>query len=234
MRRFQLLAPLAAALLLAGPALAEDHGKKGRAEFKGGEIPGLSTKPEDVVAGTYNLDPTHVNVTWMVSHLGLSNYQGRFNDINGTLTIDPAKPEEAALSITIKTDSVDVLSDKLEGELKGEEGFNAAEYPEITFTSTKVEVLEPKDGKKGKGRGMRRDGAVAKVTGDLSMLGETKPVTLHVTLVGTGEHPFAKKQAVGFQARGTFNRSDFGFTQWAPFVGDTVRLNIGAEFVAAE
>ncbi len=233
MRRFQILAPLAAVMLLAGgPALAHDHEDKdkGGYENKGGEVPGLSKEASDVKAGTYALDSTHVNVTWMVNHLGFAPYHGRFNDIAGTLTIDPAKPEEAELSITIKTDSVDVISDKLEGELKSAEGFNAEEYPEITFKSTKVEMIEGK----GKGRGKRMRAADAKVTGDLTMLGETKPVTLRVTFIGTAEHPFAKKPAMGFRARGRFDRSDFGFTTWAPFVGDTVQLAIGAEFVMAE
>ncbi|MGF1455254.1 MAG: YceI family protein [Alphaproteobacteria bacterium] len=220
MRRTTLSVALAA-LLLAAPAplaLADGH-KASEQTVTGGKIKDLSTKPADVVAGTYKLDPTHVNVTWIVSHLGLSPYQGRFNDISGEMTIDPAKPAEASVAITIKTDSVDTLSDRLDEELKSDEGFNAAEYPEITFKSTKVEVM---------------DGGQAKVTGDLTMLGKTKPVTLDVTLVGTGPHPFAKKQAVGFKATARFNRSEFGFTQWAPVIGDTVDLVIGAEFQKAD
>ncbi len=222
MRRSTIGASLVALLLTApvlAPAAVADGHKKSEQTTTAGKIPGLSTKPGDVVAGTYKLDPTHVNVTWIVSHLGLSPYQGRFNDISGEMTIDPAKPEAATVSITIKTASVDTLSERLDEELKSDEGFNAAEFPEITFKSTKVEVM---------------DGGKANVTGDLTMLGKTKPVTLKVNLVGTGKHPFAKKDAVGFQATARFNRSEFGFTQWAPVIGDTVDLVIGAEFQKAD
>ncbi len=212
------LAASLAALVFAFPVYADMHGDKGAK----GQIPGLSTEPSDVVAGTYMLDPTHVNVLWTISHLGLSEYQGRFNDITGEMTIDPAKPEEASVSITIKTESIDTLSDHLDEELRSEEAFDAANHPEITFKSTKV-VLQDKN-EHG------HEGHHAHVTGDLTMRGVTKPVTLHVDLVGSGKHPSSKKEAVGFQAIGTLKRSEFGLTSWAPVIGDEVELTIGAEF----
>lgn len=228
MRYITVAAPIAA-LLIAGAAFAHDHEgdrKGGRmaerlADRNDGQIEGLSAKPADVTAGTYAMDTTHVNVTWAVSHMGLSLYQGRFNDIDGTLTIDPANPEDASVSVTIKSDSVDTLSERLDEELRSEEGFKAEEFPEITFTSTAIKLKEGRD-------------THAKITGDLTMLGVTKEVTLHADFLGAGVHPFNKKETIGFQARGKIKRSDFGFTTWAPVVGDTVTLNIGAEFAKAE
>ncbi len=237
MINFRSVAP-ATALVAAGAlfgtiaatdAFAGHHAKKGDGKdmdrvqkLNDVERDGLSTDPADVQSGKYTIDSTHVNVTWQVSHLGFSLYQGRFNEIEGTLDLDTANIENSKLSVTIQTASIDTVSDKLDDELRAPEAFGAEEFPTITFTSTKIE---------------RKDDNWAKVTGNLTARGVTKPVTLKVRFLGTGQHPFNGKPTVGFHAQGHIMRSDFGIgkdARWSPVIGDSVGLIIDAEFNAAE
>lgn len=175
-------------------------------------------------AGTYKLDLTHASVTWKVRHLGLSNYTARFAKFEADLVIDPAKPDAAKLTATIdpasiRTDYPNVAKVDFDKELAtGEKWLNANVHKAITFVSTEVKPS-------GDGR--------AKVTGNLTLLGVTKPVTLDVALVGsTAAHPFMKKPALGFTASGTFKRSEFGMTNMVGIVSDDVTLQIEAEMIA--
>lgn len=203
----KLVLVLTAALALASPVMAED------------------AKPAaiDVPAGTYKLDPTHASLTWKVSHLGLSNYTARFAKFDATLDFDPAAMAKSKLSVTIDPKSIRTdypFADTKDFNKKlaeDAEYFNANAHPEITFTSTSVEMTGDK---------------TAKVTGDMTLLGVTKPVTLDVTLNGGMKlQPFAKKPAVGFSATTTIKRSEFGFTKLVPVVADDVTLLIEAEFL---
>lgn len=168
-----------------------------------------------VTAGDYKLDPAHTSIIFNVSHLGFSSFASRFDKVEGSLTFDPAKPETSKLDISIDAASVNTNSDKLDGELLNADNFNVAKYPAMTFKATKIE---------------RTSETTGKVTGDFTMLGVTKPVTLDVTFYGAGEHPFYKKPAMGFTATGKLQRSDYGMKTWLPFVGDEVTLTISAEF----
>jgi polyisoprenoid-binding protein YceI len=174
-------------------------------------------------AGVYKVDLAHASVTWKVRHLGLSNYTARFAKFDASLDIDPAKPEGGKLTVTIdpasiKTDYPNVAKVDFDKELAtGEKWFNAGVHKEIKFVSTSV-----KSGGDGK----------AKVMGDLTLLGVTKPVTLDVTLVGsTASHPFMKKPALGFTASGTVKRSEFGMANMVGAIGDDVTLQIEAEMI---
>ena len=175
-------------------------------------------------SGTYVLDRTHASIIWKVSHLGLSNYAGRFASFDATLSYDADNPE--ASSVTVEINPLSVRTDypfpektDFDAKLgKGEDWFNAGAFPVITFTSTKLEQTGPTTGK---------------MTGDLTMLGVTKPVTLDVTMNGSlAEHPMNKKPAIGFSATGEIKRSDWGFSTYVPMIGDTVTLQIEAEFNA--
>ena len=184
--------------------------------------PALAQKV-DATAGTYKLDPAHASLTWKVRHFGLSNYTARFTKFDATLDIDPAKPEAAKLSVaidpsSIKTDYPNVAKIDFDKELAtSEKWFNAGKFPSITFTSTDVKPA-------GEGH--------AKVTGNLTLLGVTKPVTLDVVVVGaTSAHPYTKKPAIGFTATGTVKRSDFGMTTNVGMIGDDVTLQIEAELL---
>ena len=175
--------------------------------------------PTPVQAGTYAVDPNHTQVGWRVSHMGFSNYAGGFSDVSGTLDIQPTDPAAAKLSIKIPVDSVTTTSAKLTGELKSDQWLDAGKYPDMTFVSTKVAPV-------GKNR--------AKVTGDLTLHGVTRPVVLDVTLVGAGVNPLDKKQTVGFDATGTLKRSEFGVKTYVPLIGDELHLTIAGAFERAD
>ena len=172
-----------------------------------------------VQAGTYAVDPNHTQVVWRVSHMGFSNYTGSFSDVSGTLDIQPTDPAAAKLSIKIPVGSVMTTSAKLTGELKSDQWLDAGKYPDMTFVSTKVAPV-------GKNR--------AKMTGNLTLHGVTKPVVLDVTLVGAGVNPLDKKQTVGFDATGTLKRSEFGVKTYVPLIGDELHLTIAGAFERAD
>jgi len=171
--------------------------------------------PAQIQAGTYAVDPNHTQVGWRVSHMGFSNYAGGFSDVSGTLELQPKNPAAAKLSIKIPVASVTTTSAKLTDELKGDQWLDAGKFPEMTFVSTKV-TPEGKD--------------KAKVAGNLTLHGVTKPVTLDVTLVGAGVNPLSKKVTVGFDATGTLKRSEFGVKTYVPLIGDDLHLTIAGAF----
>jgi polyisoprenoid-binding protein YceI len=174
-----------------------------------------STDLTKVAKGSYALDPDHANVIFEISHLGFSEYIGRFDKISGTLDFNNTKPEKSKLKVSIDTASIDTKVAALDTHLKTADFFDATKYPEIKFKSTKVEKLSDTTGK---------------VTGDLTLHGVTKPVTLDVTFHGAGTHPMTKKSVIGFGARGTIKRSDFGMDKYISMVGDEVTLVIESEF----
>ena len=169
-------------------------------------------------AGTYNFDPAHTSATWTIAHLGYSHFTGKFPGITGTLVLDEAKPENSKVNVTVNTASVLSGVDKLDEHLKSDSFFNVAKFPTATFVSDKVEVT-------GKD--------TAKITGTLTLLGVSKPVTLDATLNKMGDHPMMHKKWVGFDATTTIKRSDWGMSYGTPNVGDDVKLEIEAEAGAA-
>ncbi|MFC6790854.1 YceI family protein [Methylobacterium komagatae] len=174
-----------------------------------------SHDPASVQAGTYAVDPGHTQVGWRVSHMGFSNYVGGFSDVSGNLVLDPKNPAAAKLSVKIPVASVTTTSAKLTGELKGDQWLDAGKFPDMTFVSTKVASA-------GKDK--------AKVTGDLTLHGVTKPVTLDVTFIGAGTNPLNKKYTIGFAATGTLKRSDYGVKTYLPLIGDDLHLAIEGAF----
>jgi polyisoprenoid-binding protein YceI len=177
-----------------------------------------------VPSGTYALEKTHASLTWSVNHLGLSNYTARFTGFDVTLTLDADSPEKS--SVTASIDPLSVRTDypgdtDFDGEIARDPKFlNAGTYPSITFTSTRVEMTGE---------------TTARIHGNMTMLGVTKPLVLDATLNGTlAQHPYAKVPAIGFHAEGTVKRSDFGFSHLTPYVGDEVSFVIEAEFLKAK
>lgn len=204
MTRFAYPGLLAAALVFAAPALAQTPPTRDPAQVQG---------------GSYAVDPGHTQVTFMVSHFGFSNYFGTFSDVSGTLNLDPKNPGASKLNIKLPVASVATTSAHLTNSLKGDQWLDAAKYPEMTFVSTKV-APEGRD--------------KAKVTGDLTLHGVTKPVTLDVTFFGAGSNPMNKKYTVGFSATGTVKRSEFGVKTYIPAIGDDLQLRIDAAFERTE
>lgn len=170
---------------------------------------------EDEAAGDYVLDTDHATLLWKVNHLGFSDYVGRFNSFNATLTFDPEFPTASQLDVVIDAASLDVNNPEFAKELRGEKWFDTKAHPKIRFTSTGIEQTGADTGK---------------VTGNLTFLGATRPVTLDVKLTGQGRHIATGLYTVGFKAAGTVDRTDFGLTRLPMIVGSDVELEIHVEF----
>ena len=185
--------------------------------------------PNEAAAGAYFMDPAHTSVNFRINHLGLSHYTARFTKVSGELTFDPANP--AAQSVTAMIDATSLQTNypdpaKLDFDSQVEKEFlDTAHFPQITFKSTKVEVTGPK---------------TANITGDLTLHGVTKPVVLQAVFNG-GYKPNAYDPMgarVGFSAKGTIKRSDFGISYGIPApgttmgVGDEIEIAIETEFTS--
>ncbi|MGU3536680.1 YceI family protein [Methylobacterium sp. A54F] len=193
--------------LLAGGARAAD-------------TPGaITSDPTQVRAGAYRLDPAHGKITWSLSHLGFSTYYGQITDVSGEATLDPKEPGKSRLSVTVGIDSVSGLNPKLDQHLKTPDFFDAAKYPTATFTATSVEPTSP---------------TTARVNGDLTLRGVTKPVAFDATFNQAGISPVDKRYTVGFDGRTVLKRSDFGISAFLPILGDEVSLRLEGEFKAVE
>ncbi|MGY0791407.1 YceI family protein [Azospirillum argentinense] len=166
----------------------------------------------------YKLDPAHTAVVFIVDHLGFSKAVGSFNTVAGELAFDKDAADKSSLSVTIDTASVDTNHAKRDEHLKSPDFFNAKEFPKLTFKSTKIEKTGDKTGK---------------LHGDLTLLGVTKPVILDVTFNKDGVSPASKQETVGFSARGTIKRSDFGMKYGVPNIGDDIQIIIESEAVKA-
>lgn len=186
------------------------------------QVPGTADASR-VTAGSYTVDPSHTLVGWRVSHFGFNDYFGIFGDATGTLSLDPAKLNEAKVDITIPVSKVTTASAGLTehllraGKDGGKPDFFGPAAADAKFTSTKVEA----------------SGTTAKITGNLTLNGVTKPVVLDTEFVGAGANPFNKKDTVGFHATTTIKRSDFGITYGVPLVSDDVALDITVAFEKA-
>ncbi|MDE1173305.1 MAG: YceI family protein [Parvibaculaceae bacterium] len=173
------------------------------------------TVPTFASATEYTLDKSHTYVGFEISHLGFSTTFGRFEDVTGTLSFDEAKPAASKVDVTVETGSLETGFEKRDEHVESPDFLDVKKYPEMTFKSTKVTVT-------GKHTGT--------LTGDLTLHGVTKPVTLHVTFNKAGPNPLKPEILVaGFNATGTIKRSDFGITTYVPAIGDEVKLVISTE-----
>ena len=170
-------------------------------------------------AADYTLDPTHTHVAFKVDHLGFSHVLGYFGSVAGTLSFDPAKVDASKLDVTIQADSLNTLFAQRDTDLKGADWLDTAEFPTITYVGKTF---------------TKTDDTHGTVVGDMTIRGVSKPVTLNVTLNKAGQHPMTKDEAVGFDATGTFKRSDFGIKTYLPYIGDEISLDISTEAHAAK
>lgn len=175
----------------------------------------VSKDPSAVQSGNYGVEPIHTRVLFAVSHLGFTTWYGNFTHVTGSLSLNPRDPKACKFDIALPIASVTTTNAKLDGELKSAQWFDAAKFPTAHFVSTKV---------------VATGAASADVSGDLTLHGITKPLTLHVTFNGAGVNPLDKQYTAGFDARGVIHRSDFGITKYVPLVGDDVELIISAAF----
>lgn len=221
-----LLAAAAAAALSACSPPADKKAEAPPAPAAPVGAPAAPAKPAapQVPAGDYKLDKTHASLVFTVDHLGFSRYTSRFGDFDASLTFDPANPSASRVEATIDPRSLELPAPPagFKTTLLGPDWLDAAKHPTITFRSTKVEVTGAN---------------TAKITGDFTLHGVTKPIVLDATFNGgyVG-HPMDPHARIGFSARGTFKRSEFGVAYGVPApgstmgVGDAVDVQIEAEF----
>lgn len=176
----------------------------------------LAVQPAFAAPETWKIDTDHAKIYFQSSHFGWSNQFGRFNDVTGTIVLDPENASATKVEMVIKAASVDTGMEARDKHLRSPDFFNAAEFPEVKFTTTKVEKTGDR---------------TAKVTGDLTMLGVTKPVTLDVTWNKVGQHFRTKKTHTGFSAKTTIKRSDWGMKKFTPNLGDEVTLYFEIEAI---
>jgi len=185
--------------------------------------PVLDPAKSDAPAGTYKLDPAHSTVVFRLSHLGFSKYTASFAKLDGTMAFDPAHPEAIQVSATIDPKSLTLPTPPagFHDTLTGKDWLDAGKFPTITFKSTKVEKTGPN---------------TAKVTGDFTLHGVTKPVTLDTTFNGGYAANAYDGARVGFSGKTTIRRSEFGIGFGIPApgtnlgVGDNIDVTIETEW----
>ncbi|GDY31573.1 YceI family protein [Gandjariella thermophila] len=166
------------------------------------------------LTGDYTLDPAHSRIGFVARHAMVTKVRGAFNEFSGTVHIDGADVSRSSATVTIKVDSIDTRNADRDAHLRTNDFLQVADYPEITFTSTDIKQTGEDS---------------YEVTGDLTIKGVTRSVTIPLTLEGAARDPFGNNR-VGFEGSTTINRSDFGVTWNAPLetggvlVGDKVTL----------
>jgi polyisoprenoid-binding protein YceI len=162
---------------------------------------------------TYEVDPVHSSAIFRIKHLGIAYVYGRFNDLSGTLKIDDERPASSVVEIFAKTKNVDTYNSERDNHLRSQDFFDAKKFPVISFKSkafTKVSKDE------------------YEVTGDLSIHGVTRPLTVKVQRTGSGEDPWGGFR-IGFETTFMIKRSDFGMNFMMGGVGDEVRIILSIE-----
>lgn len=187
------------------------------------QVPGARDAAR-VTGGTYKVDPQHTLIGWRVDHMGFTPYFGIFGGATGSLMLDKARPANSKVDVTIPVSKVTTASEGLTSHLLrapqsgGTPDFFGANPPDARFVSTSV-VPDPAGGK-------------ARITGNLTLNGVTRPVTLDAEFYGAGKAPeqMGGQEVVGFEAKTTIRRSDFGIKFGIPIVSDEVKLDIVAGF----
>lgn len=164
-------------------------------------------------AETYKLDPVHTSIIFRVKHLGVAYVFGRFNGATGTFSFDESAPSNGFIQVQVNTHDIDTNVDKRDNHLKSPDFFNAAVYPLVTFKSTSVRKID-KDH--------------LQVSGDLTILGKTRLITVKARHTGAGKDPWGNYRR-GFEASFTIKRTDFGMDFMLGGVSDEVNLTVSVE-----
>jgi polyisoprenoid-binding protein YceI len=164
-------------------------------------------------ADNYTIDPAHTFPRFEINHFGFSNHRGQFNKTAGKLVLDRIA-KTGSLDIKVQTASIGTGDPRLEEELRGDKFFNVEKFPTMVFRAKSVKF----------------NGDVpASAEGELTLLGVTRPLTLTISQVKCGSHPYVKKEDCGAEVSGSLKRSDFGMKAFIPMVGDDVSLHIQVE-----
>lgn len=174
---------------------------------------------------TWTFDPTHANADFSVRHMMITTVRGGFKEVSGTLEFDPENPGLSSVEATINTNSIWTGVADRDGHLRSPDFLDVENHPTITFKSTNVNTKSDTE---------------AEVTGDLTIRGVTKPVTMQVQLLGRTKNPFTGVETVGFTGTTKINREDFGLT-WnqaletgGVLVGKEINITLDVEVVPAE
>ena len=171
------------------------------------------------VEGAWTIDGVHSTALFSAVHFGASRFYGRFNDFGGTIEFDPAKPEEAKIEFELKVDSVDTNDAKRDQHLRGPDFFSSKEFETATFKSSAVKVAR---------KAADDQPLMLEVTGELELAGKKREVTAMVEQVGMGPG-MRGGELVGFEARFTIQRSDFGIDYMLSGLSDDVQLILSVE-----
>lgn len=175
----------------------------------------LANAPSARAADSFTLDPVHSSVIFRIKHNNVAWFYGRFNDVSGTVVFDDADPTKNSVEITIKTDSVDTNNEKRDTHLKSPDFFDAAQFPTLTFKSTRVVAKGPN---------------LFAVTGDLTVHGVKKEVTVDVERVGTGKDSWGNLRT-GAETVFTVDRREFGISFMPDGLGDQVKIFVSLEAI---
>ncbi|MEX0301914.1 MAG: YceI family protein [Leisingera sp.] len=167
----------------------------------------------------YVLDASHSQILFDYNHLGFSTTWGMFSGFEGEIMFDQENPAASSVSVSMPLSMMFTGWQARFDHFMTKDFFDAAEDETVSFSSTGIEVTGDN---------------TAKISGDLTLNGVTKPVVLDAKLNQTGEHPMAKKPWAGFDATATVLRSDFNLGQFAPFVSDEVNIKISVEAMKAD
>jgi polyisoprenoid-binding protein YceI len=182
----------------------------------------MSAPAWSLAADTYVVDPAHTSVVFSVSHTGLSFTYGFFRKTAGAYILDKTNPANCRFQFSIDTDSLDTNHADRDKHLRSAEFFNVQEFPAITFESTKCSLMSSQEG-----------GVLYQVTGNLTIHGVTRQVTIPLRMLGEGRGPHGDQRS-GFLCQTDIKRSDFGMTGWLDSVGDAVGITVSFEGVLRE
>ena len=173
----------------------------------------MTTAVTPELSGTYTIDPAHSRIGFVARHAMVTKVRGSFNDVSGTVVADAENPSKSSVDVTIQVASIDTRNPDRDGHLRTNDFLDAEKYPTITFVSTAA----------------RLDGQDLALTGDLTIRGVTKSVTIDFEFQGAATDPFGNHR-LGFEGTHTISRQDYGITWNAPLetggvlVGDKIVL----------
>lgn len=170
-------------------------------------------------AQVYNIDPSHTYPSFEADHMGLSIWRGKFTKSSGKIILDRQSKTGGSVEIAIDAGSIDFGHAKMNEKARGDEIFNVAKYPLITYKSTALKYEGDK---------------LVAVEGEMTMLGVTKPLSLTLTQFKCLIHPLHKREVCGADAHGRFDRSDFGMNIGLPRFSPEIKLAIQVEGVRAD
>jgi polyisoprenoid-binding protein YceI len=175
----------------------------------------FATASPTAVADTYGVDSVHSSVIFRIKHLSASYFYGRFNDVSGNISFNEGDPSKSSFDVQVKADSVDTKNGGRDKHLKSPDFFNVKQYPTITFKSKQVKKTGDQQ---------------YEVTGDFTLHGVTKPLTVKVEHTGTGKGMKGEQRA-GFETTFTIKRSEFEMSFMLDGLGDDVQITVSLEGV---